>query len=334
MPALGKWPRGYLCREVDPLSFGPAAVVAGARDATFPGQSGSFSGTSGSGEFDRLALDLLCRTGGLRAHSMVVMVDPSPVQGGPRTHRWWIPVAVLAVTLVALVWGMAAGLRAFFVVAPQERTAALNAEISTEVSAAREAALPSADTAHVEWLKRVSAVLGLRTGAVYSARYDICWVDHNDGGWFPESFNKKCSVAYVDFYQLPAKNDAVNRAIKDAKSSKMVPHSSGSVYVPDYLGNAGRENVDPSNLPDTIWATLPGTSDARSATDEWMITPSIVAYAAHDGFLGRTLLQEQGTTTLDPTKQYLVVPDAHPYYTKVLGCAAGVPVLCASPLGG
>jgi hypothetical protein len=65
-----------------------------------------------------------------------------------------------------------------------------------------------------------------------------------------------------------------------------------------------------------------------------MIASSIVAYAAHDGFLGRTLLQEQGQTTLHPTKQYLVVPDAHPYYTKVLGCAVGRLLFCYSPLDG
>ncbi len=269
---------------------------------------------------------------------MVVMVDPSPGQVGPRAHRWWIPVAVLAVTLVGLAWGMAAGLRAFFVVAPQERTAALNAQIATEVSAAREAALPSADTAHVEWLKRVSAVLGLRTGAVYSARYDICWVDHNDGGWLPESFNKKCSLAYVDFYKLPTPNRAVDAAIKDAQSSTLGPQSSGMVFVPDYLTAASRKSKGqgiPSGMPDNMWATMPGTPDARAATDEWMITfPVVVSYAAHGAFTGRTLLGEKGQSELDPTTQYLVIPDARPYYTKVLGCAAGVPVLCTSPLGG
>lgn len=224
------------------------------------------------------------------------------------------------------------GLLGYFVVGPPVQTAVLKAELSSEVPAARAAALPSAATAHAKWLKRVSAALGLSRAAVYSATYNVCYVDSD--GEFAERYNQKCLLAYVDFYELPTKNDAVDVAIKDARSSRIGPHSSGAVWVPDYLGNAGREKVDPSSLPDTIWATLPGTSDARAATDEWMITPSIVAYAAHDGFLGRTLLDEKGQTRLDPTNQYLVVPDAHPYYTKVLGCAIGLRLFCFSPLEG
>ena len=254
---------------------------------------------------------------------MGIVVTPATAQVRPRSRRWRIFAWMVAAVVVGLV--------GYFVIGPPVQTAVLKAELAREIPVARAAALPSSSAAHGTWIKRVSAALGLSRAAVYSATYNVCYVDSD--GEFAERYNQKCLLAYVDFYQLPAKNDEVSRAIKDAKSSKMVPHSSGAVWVPDYLGNAGREKVDPSNLPDTIWATLPGTSDARSATDEWMITPSIVAYAAHDGFLGRTLLQEQGTTTLDPTKQYLVVPDAHPYYTKILGCAVGRVLFCYSPLG-
>jgi hypothetical protein len=108
------------------------------------------------------------------------------------------------------------------------------------------------------------------------------------------------------------------------------------VFVPDYLAGADRPFKDlPDDTPDTLWATMPGTPDARAATDEWMVTFSgIVAYAEHDAFAGRKLLGETGETALDPHKQYLVVPDANAYYTKVLGCAIGRPLFCTSPLDG
>jgi hypothetical protein len=252
------------------------------------------------------------------------MVTPATAQVRPRSRRWRIFAWVVAAVVV--------GLLGYFVIGPPVQRAVLKAELASEVPAARAAALPSAAAAHATWLKRVSTALGLSRPAVYSATYNVCYIDSD--GEFAERYNQKCLLAYVDFYELPSQNDAVDASIRDAKSSQIGPHSSGAVWVPDYLGNAGREDVDPSTLPDTIWATLPGTSDARSATDEWMIASSIVAYAAHDGFRGRTLLQERGQTTLDPTKQYLVVPDAHPYYTKVLGCAVGRLLFCYSPLDG
>lgn len=252
------------------------------------------------------------------------MVTPAAAQVRPRSRRWRIFAWVVAAVVV--------GLLGYFVIGPPVQRAVLKAELASEVPAARAAALPSAAAAHATWLERVSTSLGLSRPAVYSASYNVCYIDSD--GEFAERYNQKCLLAYVDFYELPSQNDAVDAAIRDAKSSQIGPHSSGAVWVPDYLGNAGREDVDPSTLPDTIWATLPRTSNARSATDEWMIASSIVAYAAHDGFLGRTLLQEHGQTTLDPTKQYLVIPDAHPYYTKVLGCALGRLLFCYSPLDG
>jgi hypothetical protein len=119
------------------------------------------------------------------------------------------------------------------------------------------------------------------------------------------SHNQKCQLRYVDFYELPKRNGAVETAIEEAKSDQVGPHSSGMVFVPDYLAGADRPFKDlPDDTPDTLWATMPGTPDARAATDEWMVTFSrIVAYAEHDAFAGRKLLGETGETALDPRMQ-------------------------------
>ena len=52
--------------------------------------------------------------------------------------------------------------------------------------------------------------------------------------------------------------------------------------------------------------------------------------------VSRRRRRREGTsaTALDPRKQYVVVPDAKAYCTKVLGCAIGRPLFCSSPLDG
>jgi hypothetical protein len=229
-----------------------------------------------------------------------------------------------------------ASLLGYFVVAAPVQGAVLRAQVAWEAPIARDAALPAANGAHAAWLKGVSATLGLRHGPVYSATYDVCFVDHDDGGWFALSYSQKCQLSYVDFYALSKRNGAVETAIEEARAEKYGTHSSGMVFVQGYLTGADLPFEDlPDGTPDTLWATMPGTRDARAATDVWMVTFSrIVGYAEDEAFAGRKLLGETGRTALDPHKQYVVVPDAREYYTKVLGCAIGRPLFCTSPLGG
>lgn len=104
----------------------------------------------------------------------------------------------------------------YLVVAPRVQAAVLRAQLPAETAAARESALPTADASHAQWLKSVSAVLGLRRGAVYSVTYDVCYVDSD--GEFPESYNKKCLLRYRDFFQQLATNDVIDAAIQEARS--------------------------------------------------------------------------------------------------------------------
>lgn len=246
---------------------------------------------------------------------------PSPSQR--RRRHWPVVLAVLA--------SLALG---YFVVAPAVQTAYLRASLATETSAALAASRASADAAHADWLPRTAATLGLGPETVYSATYDLCYVDHNDGGWFPVNYNQKCSVAHVDFYALPAHNDAVDAAIKDAGST-YGSRTSGTVFTDEYLEAAGRQShALPEDLPLTLQAILPGAADARAATDSWMVAADVVAYAVEDAVSHRRLLAETGRQQLDPHKQYLVVSQSHEYYTRDIGCAIGRPVFCSSPLGG
>ena len=241
-----------------------------------------------------------------------------------RARRWKILIALLPVV----------GLLVYFGIIPAVQPAILGATLPTEALNARQLAQPSADLAHATWLTGVSKALGLNKASVYSASYDVCYEDHDFAGMFASSWNRKCQISYVDFYQVPGRNGAVETAIKEAQSDAIGPHSGGMVFIDGYLTGADMptEGV-PADLPMTLWATLPGTSDALEATDEWMVADSVVAYAAHDAFLGRRLLAETGNPQLNPAKQYVVVPHAHIYFTKVLGCAIGRPLFCSSPLG-
>ncbi len=237
----------------------------------------------------------------------------------------WIALALLGV-----------GILGYFLAAPLLQPVILRAQLATETAAALQTARPTADAAHAEWLEAVSPALGLDPKAAYTATYDICYVDHNDGGWVALSYNQKCQLSYVDFFELPASNAAVDAAVHEATSSASGPQTSAAVYVDDYLKAAGRRTDRvPADMPFTISATLPGTSDARAAVDEWMLTGSdVVAYAAADAFANRELLSETGRFQLDPATQYLVVSDSRAYYEKDIGCATGRPVFCSSPLGG
>lgn len=249
------------------------------------------------------------------------MVSPSLAQPR-RTRRRWIVGGLAAAILL--------GLLGYFLLGPPVQTAILRAQLSTEIPASRTAAVTPADTAHAAWLEQVSAALGM-SRPVYSASYDVCYEDSD--GELAENYNLKCQVSYVDFYVLPARNGAVETAIEEARTSQFGPQSSAMVFVPNFLVDQnGNEAELPEDLPDTIWASMPGTSDARAASDQWTIAFSVPAYAAHDAFQARTLLSEHGQTALDPTRQYIVITDARPYFAKALGCAIGLHLFCTSPL--
>ena len=255
---------------------------------------------------------------------MKAVVDASEVKRRPRARRWGIVIASLSV----------AGLGVYFGVIPMVQPAILRSTLAAEAADALQMGEPAADTVHATWLVGAAKALGMRHGPVYSASYDVCYDDHDFAGMFPASWNRKCLISYVDFYQVPGRNGAVETAIEEAKSDEIGPHSSGAVFIDDYLTGADMptEGV-PDDLPINLWATLPGTSDALAATDEWMVADSVIAFAAHDAFLGRTLLTETGNRQLNPAKQYVAVPHAHIYYQKVVGCAIGRPLFCYSPLG-
>lgn len=249
------------------------------------------------------------------------MAADAPVPSRRRLAHWPIGLGVLA-----------AGLLGYFVVAPAVQTAILRTQLASETTAALAASRVSADAAHATWIGRVAPALGLGPDAVYSATYDVCYVDHTDGGWLALNYNQNCRLAYVDFYALPAQNDAVDAAIRDA-SSTYGTGTSGTVYTDDYLGAAGLETKDrPKDLPFTLQATLPGATDARAATDSWMVA-DVVAYAVDDAFTHRRLLTDTGRQQLDPHQRFLVVSQWREYYHRDIGCAIGRPVFCSSPLG-
>ncbi len=248
-----------------------------------------------------------------------------PTPGRPRLRRRWL--WFVGVPLLGLV--------GYFMIAPLVQAAVLRVQLAGETASARASALPEADAAHAQWLPKVSGALGLTSAPVYSATYDVCWTDHTDGGWIPQNYNRNCHLAYVDFYTLPKQNDAVDAAIADA-GTEYGTQTSGFVLMNDYLEGAGlgKENL-PEDMPLEIWATLPGTSDARAATDSWTVAfDGVVAYAQTEAYDGRELLTESGRTALDPAQGYLVVADARSYYSRDIGCAIGRPVFCSSPLGG
>jgi hypothetical protein len=254
---------------------------------------------------------------------MDVMADAPQAPGRRRARLWWIALAVLLVV----------GLLGYFG-APVVQSAVLRVQLGSETAAALTTARPAADAAHAEWLHRVVPVLGLGPDAAYSASYDVCYVDHTDGGWVALNYNQKCQLSYVDYFELPEPNHAVDEAIAEATSAASAPATSAVVFVDDYLKAAGRPaDGAPDDMPFSVSATLPGASDARAATDEWMVTQDVVAYAAGDAFADRALLGEAGQRSLDPAREYLVVQHAHAYYERDIGCAVGRSVFCWSPLG-
>lgn len=244
------------------------------------------------------------------------------------TARRWV---LLVGTVVALVCALVAY---NFVVAPGAQTAALEAQLATEVPKALAAQRLTSDRAHVGWSTSSAKTLGLAAEPAYSAIYDVCYSDHDDQGWFAASHNRKCGLHYVDFYALPKRNSAVEAAINQATSpTAPSPPTSAMVFLPDYLRAAKLPTRPTTSQPSPLWATLPGTTDAREATDWNMVTfPSVVLYARQDAFDGRKLLGETGSRTLNPHTQYLVISDARPYYSLKLGCSPSWTGFCESPL--
>lgn len=160
---------------------------------------------------------------------------------------------------------------------------------------------------------------------VYSAVYNLCYTDHNDSGWFANSYNYKCTLSYLDVYETTAV------ATPDKPYYNESPAKVKYISYDEYL----RLMQLPARQTPSGYFRI--TTESIRSIDEVLndsVTPNgVIAYAVYDAAQNRKLISERGSRTLDPQKRYVIIALGDEYMGKNIGCASNSFIFCESPIG-
>ena len=192
-----------------------------------------------------------------------------------------------------------------------------------------------------EELDEVSQKLGL-SSAMYVALFDTCYTDHNDSGWTIKSYNYKCMLSKLAFYEVSNDSDlmhvidayAVEKSSGDSEFEKVYY---GDVYYLNLYAHKAHnpffdiDGLSYNDLPVVHANTYKNVEEvlAVEATTDAM---RIVPYAQADAFANRRVIQENGSKTLDTQKTYVILQTSDYYFVEDIGCAIPEIIVCESPL--
>ena len=230
----------------------------------------------------------------------------------PRRRKW------MRIMLIASALILVAGIL-FIIIAPQVQKAHLNRTMPKQAQAAREEALPAFENSLGATRGPVGSMLDDQRPNK-SLTYSMCWTEPK--GVLADSFHYNCQFTTLDFYELP---DDV--ALTPQAGPAGDPRY-GLTY-PDALAKATGKPVAP-NLPSMMFVT-DQAANTDEVADSWMLTESLPSHAASDAFDTKELVAGSASE-LDPGRRLLVLRHTQPYFDQDIGCRAGVPLFCNSPM--
>ena len=216
----------------------------------------------------------------------------------------------------------------------------LQKQLTSDVSVIQPEAKQLADKEHQEIIDLLIDKTTLAGQPIYSASYDGCYTDHNDSGWFANSYNYRCALSYVDIIEVNLPDSLKQRITKKAEVPRQEEPKPWELYehlsVSDLLesehqtSQAERMKLYEIRLLSPI--PLESIDIKQVASSESALFNSVVAYASRDAYDNRTLISQTQNSELDPDKDYLIASWDSRYFDRNIGCAWPQIVFCTSPL--
>lgn len=253
----------------------------------------------------------------------------------------WALTVVTALTAIALL------LTVGFKIAQIIQKNSLISDLSNETSLSFKGQFTKIKQEAKEYIDTTSSGLDLPEPA-YTATYDSCYTDHNDGGWFAINYNYKCLVTYAAVVEVPKDSTLepiINQFARPGseKFSYTDDRFYGKLYYLDKYGNTRTGLLEsnptilellPYDLPiikENTYTSAPevlaidfvayGGSDAH-----------VVAYAQQDAQNNRKLIETTGNKSLDPEKTYIILQYDKQHFDKNIGCQIPEFIFCNSPI--
>lgn len=216
----------------------------------------------------------------------------------------------------------------------------LQKQLTSDVSVIQPEAKQLADKEHQEIIDLLIDKTTLAGQPIYSASYDGCYTDHNDSGWFANSYNYRCALSYVDIIEVNLPDNLKQRITKKAEVPRQEEPKPWELYehlsVSDLLesehqtSQAERMKLYEIRLLSPI--PLESIDIKQVASSKSALFNSAVAYASQDAYDNRTLISQTQNSELDPDKDYLIASWDSRYFDRNIGCAWAKIVFCTSPL--
>ena len=260
--------------------------------------------------------------------------QPKTWQKRVRCVLKWIGIGIVSLIAVAVL-GLI--IRAVVVNANSKR---LKKELTSQVEDARPSALTTSNTKHQDILDFLSRSTTLNDEPVYSVVYDSCYSDHNDSGWFANSYNYRCVLSYVDIFEADISEELRAKVRTKTERFEQTDKDIWDMYhytsVLDLVKPSTLltyNDLEPyPRLEASIPLPLPSVNIRELATSRAILFNSIVAYAAREAHDSKLLVSERGSADFDPAKTYVIVSWDNRYFDRNIGCAFGRIVFCDSPL--
>jgi len=184
----------------------------------------------------------------------------------------------------------------------------------------------------------MAEALGAGRNVTYDVTYDSCYVDHNDSGWFANSYNYKCILTKYGFYAVGDSTELRKFVELNAEPANQdIGTGSLDYYGKLYVINPEYKAVNPGvvDLPYEVYVVKDHTyANAKDVLAIGAVAHNlnVVAYASSMENTNRSVLREHGSQKLNTDQTYVVLQASEEYLHKDIGCRIPSILFCESPL--
>lgn len=216
----------------------------------------------------------------------------------------------------------------------------LKKELTLQTEEALLDAINESDIKHQEVLDFLLNSTTLVGEPVYSATYNSCYSDHNDSGWFANSYNYRCTLSYVDILEADISDELQARITNQVERFEQTDKNLWDMYQHISILDLAKPST-PITYKDTdgyhnLQAAIPlpinSINIKELATSRAILFNSVVTYATRETDDSKVLLSERDNDEINPEKIYVIVSWDNRYFDRNIGCAFGKIIFCESPL--
>lgn len=209
----------------------------------------------------------------------------------------------------------------------------------SQVQTARQDKLTKSDNTFDEQKKLISG-LGEGTTSVALSKKDICFVAHNDSGWFATDYYQECYIRYVQLFNTDLTKDEI---IQKLQSNTQREELSAKTLVNSLFGEVERRSYATEKFaqctvyeqgysPSVVYipagfdaSRYEYTQDCEAPSETDVPGPAYVM-----SNLSVKTYSDIDPTLVDSSKNQLWIMYTTKYYKEALGCGAGL-LFCENP---